>query len=434
MRIFVLLSVIVLSVLGGSDGGWKQLPSYNTPPIASEQGGLAVFKKTVIYYDGVRSCEGNGTACSGQDTCVNIFLAGLHSYGIDTGLWSYNIDVASTLKPSNRSTFGYTSHQDNKWFLLYGGVTYQGGSTTSCDTSFKDGLWAWKTVEAQWVRLDVPTDVHTPGSRVDSSIFVRNGDIYLFAGLKSPGILKNDILRFNLANMTWSVVSAGGSNTTQFPRARYHQRGIYDEETDRFIVAWGDNFLFKTTLVHINDIWAYSFVTNTWALIESGSKKALYHPVAGLYNGQFLLGGGDLRPRPFEVEFDTFALNITSITICNGNTTCPPNVTYSTNTTLTSFDIDADVDAEYFDPTTGFESDPSDIHYIFDTTDDGAPRRLMRIYPKTTPGEFKMSAFGPYKDKNIVMRGGFNYWCAKFADNCPKKDLDDVYILDMSDL
>lgn len=242
----------------------------------------------------------------------------------------------------------------------------------------------------------------------------------MFGGLKSPGILKNDVLKFDFSTNFWTIVNSGGSSSS-LPAARYHHIALTDKDHNRLLVVWGDNFLTSSIRPQIQDIWQYNFLTNTWQLLESGSHKALYHPVGGLYKDILYFAGGDLRPRPYEVEAESAVGGLDAelvVELANG----------------TRVIGEADVDSEYTDPVTGEESRSTDLHYFLDVEPDGRIKFTQQSYPSVTAGEFKMAAFAPYKSKFIIVRGGFRWYCAKFAPQCTKVYLDNPFKVHLEDL
>lgn len=423
-----LLIVVLIVAATMADMKWEQLPSYNNPPPAASQGGLAVIDNKVYVYGGQRPCDKTGPVCATNSTCENVYPDRTDVYDLDTGLWSYQVDNASLVRPSARSTFAYTTYAEKKLFLVYGGVNYQGGSTSSCNVQFRDGLWALNTVTKQWTRLDTPANATNPGpgARVDPTINIYDGELYLFAGFRLPGVHMNDIWKFNFNYKNWTLVNAGGSNSTLYPAPRYHHLAFVDEKNDRLIVVWGDNYP-PGNKPQVNDIWQYSFLTNTWQRLDYGTQQANFHPVGGFYKNIVYFAGGDGRPRSYEVEFEEFELDAT-VTI--------NNVTYPV--VVENTEIEAEAEPEYEDPVTKFDSFATNLHYAIDVTPDGAlgRRYTMEVHPTVTPGQFKMVAHDQYGNNGryLIMRGGFRWFCPKFAPRCSIVYLDNVYRFDLKEL
>jgi len=406
--LFILNLHLIPNVL--SLGKWQQLVNSNQPPTGRESGGLGVINDIVYFFGGLRHCDGSGLVC-GTDPCNNVFYNQLDKYDLSTHLWSVNITGHLSTVPAPRSFFAYTTDQDRDTLLVYGGATFQGSSVASCDNVFYDGLWEYSVSTGLWVLLDSPTDPNSPKARADPSIVVYNNLVYLFGGLKSPGILKNDLLTFDYTTGLWSVVSVSGA---ALPAGRYHQRMLLDKSrvgsNDRLIVVWGDNFLSASIPppVYINDIWDFDLTTHQWSLLDSGNQRALYHPIAGHYKKILYVAYGDLRPKPYEVEFED----------SNGT--------------------EAEVEPECFDEITGFESTPTDLHYVLNVEDaNGYSRALQSINVISSLGSSKMNAHAPYKEKFIYAFGGFNFYCPKFVPvgnrTAVTTYVSNVYVTDLSD-
>jgi hypothetical protein len=398
---------------------WVQLPSKNTPPNPTALGGMGVLNNVLYYYGGVNECSGTGSICPG-DPCVNIFFSNVDSYDLSTNLWNHNIDSGSILKPGNRSTFGYTFDPQRNLFLIYGGALFQGGAVASCNNVILNGLWGFNPSTGQWTQFDVNSTT-SPGARADASILVYNNQVYLFAGLTSSYQLMNDVWKFIFETGQWTLINSGLIGIV--PVGRYHQSTILGK--DFAIMAWGDNYLFGATVPHINDIWQYTFSTNSWRLVETGSKKANYHPIAGIYKNKFYIGGGDLRPRPLNVDLE----------IQQNGKTIGGQALISINST-TFIATTQDVDLEYYDPVTQFETTTTDLQYWLDITNYGnnLTQNLMQVYPPNEYGPFKMSAYVQISPKTLAVRGGYGYFCAKFAPRCNIEYLKNVYLIDLSTL
>jgi hypothetical protein len=434
----LLLFVIGLSLVLCQN--WVQLPSKNAPPNPTALGGMGALNGVLYYYAGVNECSGTGSICS-DDPCVNIFFGHVDSYDLITNLWKYNVDSGSLLRPGNISTFGYTSHPQRNLFLVYGSATFQGGAVASCNNVINGGLWGFNPSTGQWTHFDANSPI-TPGARADASILVHNDEVYLFAGLTSSYQLMNDVWKFNFETATWTLVNSGLVGTV--PVGRYHQVTVLgtncqsnnqfeqqeqeegcDHNNDFAIMAWGDNYLFGATVPHINDIWEYTFSTNSWRLVETGSKKANYHPIAGIFGKKFFIGGGDFRPRPLKVDLQ---VQLNGQTVDGQAFISINSVTYVATT--------QDVDLEYYDPVTQFETSTTDLQYWLDITNYGSnlTQNLMQVYPRNEYGPFKMSAYVQISPTTLAVRGGYGYFCAKFAPRCSIEYLKNVYLIDLSTL
>jgi hypothetical protein len=388
--------------LGAFAFQWEQLPNANTPPPGRELPGAGVLNNINLYFfGGMQHCAVNTTSCSGASNCTNVFYNELDVYNLNTNSWTLNVDVGVTPKPSPRFAFAYATDIYLNIFYIYGGSTFQGGSTSSCDVHIFGDLWALTTYPTlKWTRVDENSTL-TPGNRTDASIVVVQNNILLFGGLTSSFQLKNDIWKFDTATRQWSLVNNG--LVAPVPSPRYHQKMVLDTPGNRLIVVWGDNYPFPQP--PINDVWQYFIANNSWALLEPGSKKSLLHPIAGYYNKNLYVANGDLRPRPYEVEFEEGGAGIV-----------------------------ADVDPECFDEVTGFESFPVDIHYRLKSNSKGYTQ-FDEVYPSITDGPMKMSAFSqPNWGKSLYVIGGFNYYCNKFSTTGITRYLTNVYKVPLDDL
>jgi len=437
-RLFILL----ICITGTLCQNWEEIPSVNEPPTPTALGGMAAIDGKVYYFGGARECNGTGLVCV-IDPCVNLFYNDLHSFDLQTQTWSYNIDSSSPTKPSVRSTFGYIGYPERNLFLVYGGATFEGEAEATCDDVFLGGLWAFNTVTKIWTLLDNPSDPNSPGARADASLLIYNDLVYLTCGLKSPGILENDVRTFNFTTNLWSVDNAGG-NSPGLPAKRYHQIAVVDDgcthndnewykcsgdhpcnrDNARFIMAWGDNYLFGAIIPHINDIWQYTFSNKSWTLLEYGSKKANYHVIAAIYNNKFLIAGGDVRPREFNVNL---FITVGSKEVDGSAVIQLANGTQVLATTQNS-------EGNYIDPVTFFESATTQVHYVLDITPNGYTKDLQQVFPRITAGEFKMSAFAMVTPKLLAVRGGYGFFCAKYAPRCEQDYLQNVYLVHLDDI
>ena len=395
---FIILLLAACAVF--ADPKWVQLPNNNAPPVMRESSAAGVINGVLYFLAGMRHCNGAGPVC-GNDPCNNTFYNQVDSYNLGTGLWSSNI-AASSPAPNLLAFPGYIVAPARKSILLYGGTSFQGGSTSSCNVQFFDGLWEFNTVTNTWARIDSASDPNTPGARVSPGLVLVGNTLYLFGGLKSPGIIKNDLHTFNFASGLWSVVSVAGP----LPSARYHVRAAYDDSNNQIVAVWGDNFLAPSIPppVYINDVIAFDLASSTWRVIEH-SKHANYHPIMAIYKGHMYVAYGDPRPKPLDVNFE-------------GNVS-----------------LSASVDVECEDDVTGFSSAEADIHYILDVAP-GAGKNLQRFYPQYTADKLKMAAYTTDK-KTLYVVGGFSLDCPKFVpagvnQTTVTQYLDHVHTFDMT--
>jgi len=389
---------------------WQQYISIGPVPLATELGGMSVIGTNVYYWGGLRSCSGNGTTCGGASNCVNIFPDGMSmlNTAIPTtitkpiGEWVFNIDSGSINRPNARADFGYATKGNR--FMIYGGVTYNGTSTSTCSVTFYDGLWSFNVNTLQWKRLDNASDPYSPGPRAGAGMSIHKGDVYLIGGLTGSYVLQNDVRVFDLNTKTWSIAHAGGANSS-FPAARYNHVQLSDDVNERILIIWGDNYLGGAIVPHINDIWEFQSASNIWKLREVGSKQATQHPVGGVYKEILYIGGGDYRPRP------NLVLSNTSQVI-------------------------GQVQVEIQDQVTKYDAQVSDLHYAFDSTQNGGQQTLLQVYPGASPGPFKKSAFSTNStdSRYLFMRGGYNWICPKHQIRCVTSYLENVYKVDLFQL
>ena len=93
------------------------------------------------------------------------------------------------------------------------------------------------------------------------------GDLYLFGGLGSDNVLKNDLWRWN--GSTWTQLTPTGGP----PVARVSHAAYYDAENDRIYIHGGQS----VGPVSRDDIWRYDVAANTWTDVTPVTKPGARH-------------------------------------------------------------------------------------------------------------------------------------------------------------
>lgn len=93
------------------------------------------------------------------------------------------------------------------------------------------------------------------------------GDLYLFGGLGSDLVLKNDLWKWD--GSVWTQLTPTGGP----PDARISHAAYYDVENDRIYIHGGQS----VGPVSRDDIWSYDVFANTWTDVTPGTKPSARH-------------------------------------------------------------------------------------------------------------------------------------------------------------
>ena len=186
--------------------------------------------------------------------------------------------------PSARSEHATAYDTANGVVVLFGGWN-------SANETFND-TWTFDSTLDTWT--DAAPAGTLPAARAQHQMVYDpiNGKVIMFGGiLQSDGDQLNDTWAYDTAGMTWTELNPTGT----VPPNRSSFAMVYDDAEQKVILFGGWS---KDTSTHLNDIWIYDYVANTWTAVTStgeapparGGHSMAYDPVE---DKVVLFGGTD---------------------------------------------------------------------------------------------------------------------------------------------
>jgi N-acetylneuraminic acid mutarotase len=206
-----------------------------------------------------------------------IFSGWSQSVGQLNDLWAYypandtwvQKSSGSAKREGSSAVWDLQNHQ----MLVFGG---------SNNTDYMNDTWAYLPSNDTWVQKasgSTPRAYHT--GIWDPS----NKGLSIFGGTSSGSIHLNTLWRYSLSTLKWTEKSCPMSN-------RYSHVAVWDTQNNQMLF-FGGRYDDGSTLVYMNDTWAYSPTTNSWSSKASGASPRNCHmAVWDDQNNQMLVFGG----------------------------------------------------------------------------------------------------------------------------------------------
>lgn len=256
----------------------------------------------------------NGTTWTDNDG--NLWLFGGLGYAISnmgqlSDLWKYDPQInrwkwingsSSTYQTGNyvhQGTFSpvafpgartnaisWTDHAGKLW--LYGGMGFVNGFSVMFSDLWQfdpvSGMWVWWkgtwSEDADYGILNSASPANTPGERSGSSSWTDNaGNLWLFGGNTATN-MKSDLWKYTPSTNQWTWVNGsnlddqsgtygfqGTPSTTSSPGARSHTFCFKDKD-NHFYLFGGYGNANGSNPGHLNDLWKYDPLTNTWVWLK----------------------------------------------------------------------------------------------------------------------------------------------------------------------
>lgn len=189
--------------------------------------------------------------------------------------------IKTIVHPSARSDSAFAYDSKRKILLIYGG--YNG--------SYLSDLWVYSFINSSWFKIEPNSELSPPPLADARMEYDKRNDIFIMFGGNNDF---NKTKGFNHYSSTWAfnISSLAWVNMTQpnHPPARDYSFFTYDEDMGVFMLygGYGEG-------VALDDVWVYSFTTNTWIKLDTKNTPParfaggfVYDPMHKLY---FMFGG-----------------------------------------------------------------------------------------------------------------------------------------------
>lgn len=164
---------------------------------------------------------------------------------------------------SSKSRYNSQFVQSQNKFYKIGGADESGSGTSDIFSyDFESATYAIEFLDQSGI-----ADIDFPKPRVNHSIAVLNGNIYLFGGLDSDGLLRNDLWMFNTTTKRFSLIK-GDNNSgvgvvgVDYPVAR-ESVCLFGMGTNEIYLIGGR---IEPAVTFANDVWSYNIASNQWIL------------------------------------------------------------------------------------------------------------------------------------------------------------------------
>ena len=241
--LFLLLSTVTGSPGGNSDkcrfSGWEIQPQCGDIPPISAASHLISSRKDLYLILGFNECF-NVDTTNANKSCENEFYPYDTIYKYDTKFneWEEILTGPDPVEgyPPARAFAGIDITEDEGDIIVYGGAFYDNTFNTiftGGPSTFYNDFWKYSIDDNQWTKIQ-PTnpdnDPNAPGFLSLVGLVANKKEVYVFGGFSffDPNAAgENDLFKYTFATNTWTKIAPSSASAPVPPG-----RGIYCTNTE----------------------------------------------------------------------------------------------------------------------------------------------------------------------------------------------------------
>lgn len=262
------------------DGAWRKL-STSGVSLGGRSAPAAVAQGRWIYVFG----GSHDDVVTGSVTLYGDF----HRFDTLRNRWQA-VHVAGA-RPAARAFAPMVNDPECDRLVMYGGATF---GDFFGDFVALDDLWAFDPDEGSWTELGAVND--GPGGRSGATLWIDDGQLYLFGGIDSAYRTYNDVWTYEFATQTWLELIPDGEPTS--PPGRHEALSGGVPRDGRVTLYGGETVTEDFSFVTLPDTWQYDLARGSWQELTPAPRHDLAPArnlgAAALLGDALYIHGGDV--------------------------------------------------------------------------------------------------------------------------------------------
>jgi len=260
--------------------------------------GHSQFRDSLYIFGGFDECfDANAPGCD------HVWNNELWRYNFQSDEWTNMNPTPDPVHgvPAPRGFLGsdvYTPESGPVSINYYAGAQYNPLVTVR---QWYGDIWEYTPSTNSW-RNRVPTNSPIPGARLGPAIAIWENTMYMFGGISASFQFLNDLWSYDLITDQWTLIIPSNASNPNLPPANFAPQFqlAYKGHRLQALYMYGGNIFPPGSGAQNEDIWKYSFSTNSWLKIATvpsvpGANVGRVHG-ASTYknsNNKFIITMGD---------------------------------------------------------------------------------------------------------------------------------------------
>jgi len=262
------------------DGVWRRLSTSGVAPSGRSAPAVAAQGRFIYVFGGSHDDVVTGAVTLHDD---------FHRFDTVRNRWQSL--PATGARPTARAFANLVNDPGSGQLVMYGGATF---GAFFGDFAALDDLWAFDPESGYWTELGAANG--GPGGRSGATLWIDDGQLYVFGGIDSTFRTYNDLWAYELASGTWLELIPDGEPTSPPPRHEALSGGVVRD--GRVTLYGGETVTEDFSFVTLPDTWQYDLARGSWTELTPAPRHDLDPPrnlgAAALLGGALYVHGGDV--------------------------------------------------------------------------------------------------------------------------------------------